>query len=224
MYSIKLLIKSLFGTLVFLAILFVAAGRLTYWQGWMYAALNLLMVIINSLALNKRQEVAEQRLKTGTDTKPWDKLIVGISAILLIATYIVCGLDAGRFNWSGDFHRGLYATGIVLILAGEVLFFSAQKQNNFFSSLTRIQKERGHTVIDSGPYSFVRHPAYLGNILTAAGIPLILGSFWGFIPCFLSIIATVIRTYLEDKTLQEELPGYTDYTGKTKYRLLPLIW
>jgi len=219
----KLFIKSLIGTLFFLLILFISAGRINYWQGWLFAAVSIILVILNSFVLSS-DELAEERSKTKTGTKLWDKKIVGLSALTLIITYIVAGLDAGRFHDSPEFPRMVNALGVVLILFGEIVFLVAQKQNKFFSSVVRIQTDRGHTVCDTGIYKIVRHPAYFGMIVTAIGIPLILGSLWSFIPSSFSILLTVIRTSLEDKTLVQELDGYREYTNQTPYRLFPYIW
>jgi protein-S-isoprenylcysteine O-methyltransferase Ste14 len=220
----KLLIKSFVGTLVFLLILFISAGRINYWQGWLYAAICFISVLLNSFALKNKEELAAERSEVKSGTKSWDKIIIGLSAVTLLITYVVAGLDSGRFQWSQGFHWGINAIGVILILLGEVIFLLAQKQNKFFSSLMRIQSERGHTVCDTGIYKIIRHPAYFGNIITALGIPLILGSVLSFIPSVVSIFLIVIRTSLEDKTLINELDGYRDYTNRTRYRLLPLIW
>jgi protein-S-isoprenylcysteine O-methyltransferase Ste14 len=224
MKAVKLLIKSLIGTLFFLLILFISAGRINYWQGWLYASINIISVMLNSFVLSNNDELAEERSTTKSGTKSWDKKILRLSALILIITYIVAGLDAGRFQWSTRFHWNVNALGMVLILFGEVIFLTAQKQNKFFSSVMRIQTDRGHTVCDTGIYKIVRHPAYFGTIVTAIGIPLILGSLWSFIPSTFSIFLTVIRTSLEDKTLIKELNGYREYTYKTPYKLLPYIW
>jgi len=224
MKTIQLLIKSLIGTLLFLLILFISAGRINYWQGWLYVTINIISVFLNSFALKNKDELAAERSVVKSGTKSWDKLILGLSAVTLIITYIVTGLDSGRFQWSPGFHWGINAIGAILILLGEVIFLTAQKQNKFFSSLMRIQADRGHTVCDTGIYKIIRHPAYFGNIITAIGIPLILGSLWGFIPSVVSIFLTIIRTSLEDKALINELDGYSDYTSRTRYRLLPYIW
>jgi len=220
----QLLIKSLIGTLFFLLIIFISAGRINYWQGWLYTTINIISVLLNSFALKNKDEIVAERSGVKSGTKSWDKIILGLSTVTLIITYIVAGLDSGRFQWSPRFHWGINAIGVILILLGEVIFFMAQKQNKFFSSLMRIQTDRGHTVCDTGIYKIIRHPAYFGNIITAIGIPLILGSQWGFIPSVFSIFLTIIRTSLEDKTLINELDGYRDYTYKTRYRLLPYIW
>ncbi len=224
MKSFQLFVKSLAGTLIFLVILFISAGRISYWQGWLYAAVNIFCLGINSFALANNQELAQERSKTGAGTKSYDKMILGFSALTLITTYIIAGMDSGRYHWSPDLPWIINFSGVVLLLTGEFLFFFAQKENKFFSSVMRIQSDRGHVVCETGVYKFVRHPAYLGMISTAIGIPLILGSLWSLIPSFISIVLTVIRTFLEDKTLIMELNGYEGYTLKTPYRLIPGIW
>lgn len=224
MKTTQLLVKSLIGTLFFLLILFISAGRINYWQGWFYTAICLISVFLNSFALKNKAELAGERSEVKSGTKSWDKIILGLSAVVLIITYIVAGLDSGRFQWSPPFHWGVNAAGAVLIITGEIIFLMAQKENRFFSSIMRIQTDRGHTVCDTGIYKVIRHPAYFGNVITAIGIPLILGSLWGFIPSAVSILLVIIRTSLEDKTLINELDGYRDYASRTRFRLLPYIW
>ena len=224
MKASQLLIKSLAGTLIFLFILFFSAGRINYWQGWLYASVNIACLFLNSYALGKNEELAEERSKVRSDTKSWDKKILALSALVLIITYVVAGLDSGRYLWSSRFHWSVHASGVILLLLGEALFLSAQKENKFFSSVVRIQSDRGHTVCDTGVYKTVRHPAYSGMIATAIGIPLILGSLWCFIPAVCSILLTVIRTSLEDKTLVRELNGYSEYVSRTPSRLIPHVW
>ncbi|MCJ7450068.1 MAG: isoprenylcysteine carboxylmethyltransferase family protein [Bacteroidales bacterium] len=224
MKAIQLLIKSLIGTIFFLLILFISAGRIDYWQGWLYGSINIISTVINTLALYKDKELAEERSKYRTGTKSWDKLILGLLVLINIIINIVAGLDSGRYYWSPQLHWGIYLLGIVLILGGEVIFLTAQIQNKFFSSAMRIQTDRGHTVCETGLYKVIRHPGYLGMIISVAGIPLILGSLWCIIPSSLSIILILIRTYFEDRTLINELNGYREYTYKTRYKLIPCIW
>lgn len=224
MKTVQFFIKSLAGTLFFLLILFISAGRINYWQGWLFATISIFSLLLNSFALMNRDELVAERSEVKSGAKSWDKIIIGLSAVTLLIIYIVAGLDSGRFHWSPLFHWGINAIGVIFVLSGEVIFLMAQKQNKFFSSLMRIQTDRGHTVCDTGIYKIIRHPAYSGNIITAIGIPLILGSLWSFIPSVVSIFLTVLRTSLEDKTLINELDGYRDYTGKTRYRILPYIW
>ncbi len=137
--------------------------------------------------------------------------------------YTLAGLDSGRYHWSPDFHLSLILTGILLTASGQFLFLLAQKQNRFFSSTVRIQSDRDHTVCDTGPYKIVRHPAYLGSVIQAAGFPLLFGSLWSIFPAAVLIVLNVVRTYLEDKTLRAELIGYKEYTHKTRYMIIPRI-
>jgi len=114
--------------------------------------------------------------------------------------------------------------GLAGILAGYALGSYALVENRFFSGMVRIQTERGHQVVSSGPYRWLRHPGYAGALITYLGTPLFLDSVWGFVPVVLLAILLVVRTRLEDRTLQEELPGYRDYAGRVRYRLLPGVW
>jgi protein-S-isoprenylcysteine O-methyltransferase Ste14 len=151
-------------------------------------------------------------------------MILGLTFLATISMYAVAGLDSGRFHWSPQFHSGLYLAGIILTIAGQLLFLIAQKQNKFFSSTVRIQTDRGHKVCDTGLYKFVRHPAYMGSVIQTIGFPLLFGSLWSIIPVIILIIFLLVRTQLEDKTLKLELNGYSEYTNRTRYKLIPFIW
>ena len=137
--------------------------------------------------------------------------------------YIVAGLDHS-FGWSNVFPTWLTMLGFILILIGYTFAGWALIENRFFSSVVRIQKDRGHVVCDSGPYRVVRHPGYAGNTLALPGIVFALGSVWTIIPVIAALIIAVIRTVLEDKTLQEELPGYREYVDRVRYRLIPGVF
>jgi protein-S-isoprenylcysteine O-methyltransferase Ste14 len=136
---------------------------------------------------------------------------------------IVAGLDH-RYGWSPVFPLWLIVLGFLLILLGYAFATWALIENRFFSSVVRIQVDRGHVVCDSGPYRIVRHPGYAGNVLALPGIVLALSSMWTIIPAVAALIIAVIRTVLEDQTLQDELPGYRDYTQRVRYRLIPRIY
>jgi protein-S-isoprenylcysteine O-methyltransferase Ste14 len=146
---------------------------------------------------------------------------MGIS--LSFPLVIVAGLDH-RFGWSPLFPTWLNILGIVLIAFGYAIAVWALAENRFFSGVVRIQTERGHVVCDSGPYRIVRHPGYAGNILPLPGIVLALSSAWTLIPVAVALIIAMIRTELEDRTLQEELPGYREYSQRVRYRLFPGIY
>jgi protein-S-isoprenylcysteine O-methyltransferase Ste14 len=218
------LIRQFIGTLIFFAIIFISAGKINYWQGLVYLAIGIIMVTVNYTVLRPDAELMKERSKPGENTKQWDKIILGLSFLITIAMYITAGLDSGRYHWSPDFNSSLYIIGILLTISGQLLFLVAQKQNKFFSSTVRIQTDRDHVVCDTGLYSMVRHPAYMGSIIQAIGFPLIFGSVWSIIPVSLLIIIFVTRTQLEDKTLKSELKGYTEYSEKTRYRIIPFVW
>lgn len=219
-----LIAKQLFGTLLFFSLIFISAGTLSYWQGWVYVIIGIIMMVLSLTVFRPDSELMEERNKPGTGVKSWDKVILGVSFLITLIMYITAGLDSGRFHHSPDFNMIIYLSGIILTITGQLLFLIAQKQNRFFSSTVRIQSDRGHIVCDSGVYRIVRHPAYMGSIIQAAGFPLLFGSLWSIIPVSLLIILFVVRTCLEDKTLNEELKGYTEYSHKTHYRLIPFLW
>lgn len=222
--KINYLTKHFLGTLVFFSIIFFSAGRVDYWQGLLYVAIGLTMAVLNYTVLRIDRALSVERSKPGDGTKQWDKAILGLSLLATIAMYCVAGLDSGRYHSSPEFHWSIYVAGAILTALGQLLFLVAQKQNKFFSSTVRIQTERGHTVCDTGLYRVVRHPAYMGMLIQTIGFPLIFASLWSVIPVSLSVILLLTRTHLEDKTLKEELQGYTAYTQKTRYRIIPFVW
>lgn len=220
----KFLIKVVITTLVFSAILFLCAGKMNYFQGWIFLATNVIGALMNFWTIRNDSELITERSKVGKGTKSWDKLILGLSSLTYLANIVVAGLDSGRFQWSPNFHWSIYVLGVVLTIIGQVVFLTARKENKYFSSVVRIQTDRGHSVCDTGIYKMVRHPGYLGMIISLAAIPLITGSIWSTIPTVTAIILLFIRTYFEDETLKKELSGYTEYTQKTRQRLIPKIW
>jgi len=218
------IIKHFVGTFLFFIVLFISAGRLDYWQGVIYVMIALIMFILNYTALKSDSDLLAERSKPGEGTKKWDKVLLGLSFILVIAMYLIAGFDSGRYHWSPEFHWSLFLLGLLLTVCGQLLFLVAQKQNKFFSSTVRIQNDRQHTVCETGLYKIVRHPAYLGSIIQSIGFPLFFGSLWSIIPISLLIILQIVRTYMEDKTLKNELKGYLEYSNKTRYKIIPYVW
>jgi protein-S-isoprenylcysteine O-methyltransferase Ste14 len=146
-----------------------------------------------------------------------------LAAILMLVGLAVPGLDL-RFGWSAPFLSGLPVLGFIALIVGYALTRWAMISNPFFETRVRIQSDRGQTVSTSGPYRFVRHPGYVGMVLQWLGTPLALASWWALVPGLGVILAFIVRTALEDRTLLQELPGYTDYAQRVRYRLLPLVW
>jgi protein-S-isoprenylcysteine O-methyltransferase Ste14 len=224
MEKVKLLIKGFVSNLVFTAILFICAGRINYTQGWIFLSANIMSTLMNYFTIYKNSELLNERSKLGEGIKSWDKLLLGLSALIYVIIIVLAGLDSGRFQWTPNFSWIISISGVILLVIGQILFLTARSQNNFFSSVVRIQKDRGHVVCDTGIYKIVRHPGYLGMIISLMGLPLITTSVWSIIPTLIAIILLLIRTSLEDKTLINELDGYVEYTRKTRNKLIPLVW
>ena len=162
-------------------------------------------------------------MRMGKGTKGWDIVWSVFVGPILISIYVVAGFDAVRFEWS-TMSPLLWPIGLMLFALGMLLFSWSMGVNPFFEKTVRIQKERGHRVIDTGPYAFIRHPGYVGFFGWCVSVPFLLGSWWAFVPAALSVVGIVIRTALEDRTLREELEGYEAYSRRVRYRLLPGVW
>jgi protein-S-isoprenylcysteine O-methyltransferase Ste14 len=208
-------------------VLLVSGGDFGWWQAWVFSLLIVVTGIGGRMLAERRHPgLLAERAKFGKapDVKPWDKVLAPLMAVSLsFSLVIVAGLDH-RFGWSPVFPTWLNILGFILIMLGYAFAVWALAENRFFSSIVRIQTDRGHVVCDSGPYRIVRHPGYAGNILPLPGIVLALGSVWTLIPATVALIITLIRTALEDRTLQDELPGYRDYARRVRYRLIPGIY
>ena len=218
----KLIFKSIFFFALIIAITFIGAGRIDYWRGWIYNGLNIIFLLLSYFLLPP--ELIEERLKPKEGMKKWDKIYYIVSTPVYFAILIISILDGGRFDWEPRIPILVVIIGVVVYAIGQIIILWAKKVNKFFSIVVRIQKDRGQTVCKDGPYRFVRHPGYLGGLLYIIVTPIVLSSFWGLIPAVIAVVLLFIRTYLEDKTLQRELEGYTDYANETRYRLLPGIW
>ena len=204
--------------------IFVLAGRLDYWQGWLFFSTLLIFMTGFGVFFTKKQELMQERVRPGPGVKWWDKIFLAIHGPLSLSVSLLAALDAGRFHWSPQLPIVLYPVMFVLILTSSCIIYWAMWTNNFFSSGVRIQTDRGHYVITEGPYHYVRHPGYVGIIIFMPALALLLGSIYALIPVAIDIFLLIIRTYLEDLTLQKELPGYTDYAKQVRFRLIPCIW
>jgi protein-S-isoprenylcysteine O-methyltransferase Ste14 len=213
-----------FGMIGYAALLLLSVGKWNWLWGWVYMILLTLfmsahvvvLVPINPALLADRAGGLRQ-----PSAKRWDIWLASIASLFAIFIMIVAGLDE-RWGWTGTIPLGWHFAGIILFVTWGVFFLWAMASNPFFSESVRIQD--GHQVAKRGPYRLVRHPGYFGNVIGCLGQPLLFGSLWAFVPAILTIIAFVIRTALEDKTLQKELDGYSDYVKQVRYRLIPGIW
>lgn len=208
---------------VFAVLLFVPAGRVDWVRGWVYAGLVTLHVSVNWVCLARwNPELIARRLRYGKGTKTWDKVWTALASPLLLAVYVLAGLEVRAGAEPLGFEAWLL--GLALFVPGGALFSWSMVVNPFFEKTVRIQKERGHRVVDTGPYAYVRHPGYVGFSAWTLAAPLLLGSAWALVPAALSVAGLVLRTALEDRTLQEELGGYREYAARVRYRLLPGVW
>jgi len=221
----KWILQAVAGWFFYALILILSAGSFTWRWAWillvilgaMLASHPLLLLPINPSLLAERSKGLRAK-----GVKNWDQWLTISSTICMLAGWVVAGLDE-RFGWSG-LPIAWHIFGAVLMVIGYAIFMWAMASNAFFAEGVRIQTERQHTVCTRGPYRVVRHPGYVGSILSQAATPLLLGSTWAVIPTLIFIALFVVRTWLEDKTLMKELPGYVKYALSTPYRLIPGIW
>lgn len=208
-------------TVLIALILFIAAGRLDWGWAWAYLGVGVAVLLVNLRVLSP--ELIAERGQPRANVKGWDRILTTLVIVPMLGALIVIGLDE-RYGWSPQLPWPVHAVGLAGIALGQGLFTWAMVANPFFSTAVRIQTERGHRVAAGGPYRYVRHPGYVGYILSWVATALALGSLWALIPVGLVACLMVIRTALEDRTLLEELDGYREYAARVRYRLLPGVW
>ena len=204
--------------------LFWSAGRIDWWPAWAaivvwvawFTAMDIILLRINP-------DLMAERLSPPKGAKTWDRTILSLLRLMQLVRYILAGLDH-RYSWTGSFPLAAQMAAIIVCVSGYSLLLWAMTSNNFFSQVVRLQSDRGHAVATNGPYRYVRHPAYVGMILFEFAISTLLASWWAIIAGGVCAILVILRTALEDHTLQAELAGYVDYVQQVRYRLLPGIW
>ncbi len=215
-------IAVMFGLIAIL--LFGAAGTIDWPWAWLYLAIYLGSVAINAWFLRRNPELVAERGRPAESMPGWDKALGGLwAACEFLALPAVAGLDV-RFGWSGPVDPGWHLLGGVIFGAGLGLFGWAMVANAYFSTVARVQEDRGQRVCRSGPYRFVRHPGYAGTILQSLGSPLLLGSPLALLPGVCAIVTIAARTWFEDRMLEAGLPGYREYAREVRCRLVPLVW
>jgi protein-S-isoprenylcysteine O-methyltransferase Ste14 len=224
----RLLLKRVAAVFVVILVmdllLFLPAGRLDWPAAWILSLLyGVFLLAYAAWGTLKAPDLLKERSQVAENVKTWDKAIMAIYTVLLLATLILAGLDVGRAQWS-QMPAALQVLGLVGIVLAAGLIFWTILTNAYLGRMVRIQEDRGHQVVTGGPYRYVRHPMYVGIILLFPCMALFLGSWWALVPAMLIAMLMVIRAALEDRTLQAELPGYAEYARQVRYRLLPGVW
>jgi protein-S-isoprenylcysteine O-methyltransferase Ste14 len=210
---------------VFALALFLPAGTLAWRAGWIFLALFFAFYLVVTLWLYRHNPgLLQERMRLGTpDQKGWDKLLFPLLLILPFAWLTFMSFDAVRAHWS-SMPAWVEMIGAIVLLCSFYLLFLTFRENAYLSPVVRIQKERGHTVVSTGPYHYVRHPMYAAMLIFVVGTSLLLGSGYGLLLGFLYILVLARRAVLEERTLRKELQGYATYMTLVKYRLIPYIW
>jgi len=211
---------------VFMLTLFVPAGTLRWPAGWLFLLLFFFFTATLTMWLLRFNPglLAERLTGIGKpDQKKWDKVLLALTAVVFFSWLGLMGLDAVRFRWS---HVPLWLQGLgtILLLCSFYVFYITFRENSYLSPAVRIQAERSHSLVSTGPYRYVRHPMYAGFIPFSVGTALVLGSWCGLLGALLLIALVARRAVLEERTLCQELVGYNEYIARTKYRFVPYLW
>jgi protein-S-isoprenylcysteine O-methyltransferase Ste14 len=208
------------GIVVVALILLLPAGDIAYWEAWVYMGLLFIPVtIVGSLLLTRDPELLERRLRA-RERQPGQAAVVLVSSVVMLPLLILPGLDH-RFGWS-QVPLWVVIAADLLILLGYILFALTLRENSYASRVVEV--ESSQRVIDTGPYSLVRHPMYLAMCIMFVLTPLALGSWWGLVPALVFPLTLVGRIRQEEDLLRSELPGYAEYCQRVRYRLVPMVW
>jgi protein-S-isoprenylcysteine O-methyltransferase Ste14 len=205
-------------------LLFLSAGSIAWLRGWLHIWLWVVTFAINAVVLLMlNRDVLSARLEFKWSSERADTVLLMLFLLVTLAVPVVAGLDAVRYGWTLVPFWTVYL-GIPLHAAGDALLLWTMVVNPFLEKVVRVQTERGHYVITTGPYAIVRHPMYLGVILMFLAVPLVLGSAWTFAPVTAMTLLLMVRTVLEERLLCRDLPGYEEYMSKTRWRIVPGLW
>ena len=224
--NVKQVIGQFVGVvLAFTLALFLPIGTFAWLAGWVFLVLFLGFYLAVTLWLFKHNPgLLQERMHLGSsDQKGWDKVLFPLLLLFPFVWLMFIALDAVRFHWS-PLPVWLQFVGALVLLGSFYLLFLTFRENTYLSTIVRIQADRGHTVVSTGPYHYVRHPMYTGMLAFFVGTPLLLGSGYGIVGGLLLMLMLARRAVLEERTLQTELHGYAAYMRQVKYRLVPYVW
>ncbi len=205
------------------AILFASAGRADLPFFWLYVLVMGTITMVAALAVQQRNpDLIREQMQPGQGNQ--DKMTVPLFVVSFLIHWIIAGLDVGRYHWLSSVPVGLQIVGLIGFGVGFSLVAWSTIINQFYSSVVRLQTDRGQQVITSGPYRFVRHPGYVGWLLFFVFSGIALGSWVSMLPALVPAFAVIRRTMIEDRMLQGSLDGYSDYASRVRYRLIPGLW
>jgi protein-S-isoprenylcysteine O-methyltransferase Ste14 len=204
--------------------LFWSAGTMAWWPAWALLAVTAAWILATAVVILRRHpDLLAERLGPRQGAKRWDTMVMSLHGFAQLAIYVVGGLDK-RLGWTTAFPVWAQLLALIVCALGYALIVWATASNPFFSQIVRIQTERGHSVAAGGPYATVRHPAYLGGVMTGLSLGAVSGSWWALLIGAVDALLMIVRTALEDRTLLAELPGYAMYAAQVGHRLLPGVW
>jgi protein-S-isoprenylcysteine O-methyltransferase Ste14 len=224
MLTMRIAMKGVVGLGAIAGTLFGIAGRVDWLAAWIFLSMFTVYLFLGAWWFVRRDPaLLEERMTTAANVPRWDRLLVRAYWILLPTLFATAAVDAGRLRWS-TMPLAVQGFGGASIIAAFVVIWWCTSTNRFLSADARIQSERGHTVIQDGPYGFVRHPMYTSLICLMIGMALILGSWLALVPAALIALVFVVRTSLEDRMLTTQLAGYREYASQVHERLIPGVW
>jgi protein-S-isoprenylcysteine O-methyltransferase Ste14 len=223
---VKLIVQTVLWFGAMGVVLFLSAGTLNWLGAWAFLALMVSLSLVTGPLLAWHDPgLLKERLSSPVqkDQPAADKVVTSVLFLLIFAWLALMGLDAMRFGWS-SVPPWAQVIGAFWLLLSVRIIYRTMRENSFAAPVVKIQKDRGQTVVTTGPYSYVRHPMYFGALLFFIGTSLLLGSWWGLAFVLVFIALLCIRIPIEEKTLRAGLEGYDDYARHVRYRLIPLLW
>lgn len=221
--QLRAVLRMLLSFAVIYLLVFTLGGNPRWPQGWAWFGILAATVILNLIVMRDNPELLRERMgpiyrrgQGGTD-----RLLLSVFLVFYTGWFVLMPLDAQRYHWSPQFPLWLNVAGALLMATGSGILAACFHQNAYLSTVVRVQHERGHAVVDSGPYAIVRHPMYFGILCLLLGGAVLLGSIWGTVCAVLGSTVLYIRSINEERVLAEELPGYREYMQKVRHRLIP---
>ncbi|MDR3554652.1 MAG: isoprenylcysteine carboxylmethyltransferase family protein [Syntrophobacteraceae bacterium] len=221
--AIKVIVLESIEFLIMALGLFFPAGTIAWTSGWVFLGLLFITGVPMTWWLLKYDPaLIDERMRFRPEL-PWDKVFVAVTLSFILFWFILMPLDAVRFHWS-RVPAALKTFGAAVVLVSLYISFSALRENPYASGVVRVQTDRGHTVVSTGVYRYVRHPMYTGACLFFPGTALLLGSWCGLLCTPVFVVLFGFRAVREERLLMEKLDGYADYMVRVKYRFVPRVW